>query len=130
MLTLLLAMNLLVEKGDNSRCVSADCFFSSADLNGDDVLTWKEYEVASWIRVEKLSQLSAGRISEQEFRGSACPAASADCARSFHSMFVRLDQDRDGYLTRSEVARISRNLFTKLDQNKDGLISREENRAR
>ncbi len=104
-----------------------------SDLNGDGKVSLSEMQTACRQVVMVADTDSDGRISVREW---------ADAARTLRQrvhdlglrgwkpssddIFVRVDTDRDGYVTADEIDAATIRRFNRRDVNQDGFISRDE----
>ena len=79
--------------------------------------------------MEAIDRNRDGRVSYDEFvnRNGAMPGAAKSRRERWRArLFVRIDRDRDGYITPDEHAQALRRWFARMDADRDGLISAQE----
>ena len=59
-------------------------------------------------------------------QGAHGPHGGAGAAAMADHVFARMDENKDGQVTRQEADQMSQRLFERLDANKDGQVTREE----
>lgn len=79
--------------------------FAKLDKNGDGVVTWEEWKEAdhspqAWERFKSVDLNGDGQITLMEF------LSSKEVATDVNGLFITLDSDRDGCLSRGEVQRM------------------------
>ncbi len=105
--------------------------FRRADQNGDGVLTQREFLGEAGNDANGAVAADASSVTEQRFRdldANRDDRVSRSEWRSDRASFDRLDENRDGYLTRAEMAAPDAAAvdFSSLDTDRNGVISRGE----
>lgn len=85
--------------------------FDRVDVNADGLVTAEE--------LEKGFKKREGRLGKKGYKGSRRVCNSK-------GMFEKVDQNHDGYISKSEAQGSLEEHFTKVDVNGDGLVSRKE----
>lgn len=106
------------------------------DRNADGAVSFAELSAARAGRMEAIDRDRDGRVSYDEFVNRGDDAARSGGAGSGRTsgrrarwrarLFVRIDRNRDGYITPEEHAHALRNWFARMDSDGDGLISAQE----
>jgi Ca2+-binding EF-hand superfamily protein len=96
-------------------------FFGRSDLNRDQIVTLVEARAGALRTFDGFDLDHDGRVTGVE----ASREASAWRSQRFEARFLELDRDRDGRLTREEVAWSPR-LWARLDRDRDGSLTRPE----
>jgi Ca2+-binding EF-hand superfamily protein len=105
--------------------------FRRADHNGDGILTQREFLGEAANDGERTPGDYASSTTDARFLdldGNRDDRVSRSEWRSDRATFDRLDENRDGYLTRAEMAAPSAGVidFSSLDSDRNGVISRGE----
>jgi hypothetical protein len=96
-------------------------FFARSDLNRDQTVTLAEARAAALSLFDSFDRDRDGRVTGLE----ASRGASTWQTQRFEERFLELDRDRDGLLSRGEVA-LSPRRWRQLDRDRDGHLTRPE----
>ena len=117
---------------------------TQADKNGDQKLTKEEFIALSEVWFDALDVDGAGRASQEEFnerfnnllppppglapRGGGVPGGGRGgfATSRFVGLFIALDEDKDGFVTRAEVKQTFEKWFSQWDPAKSGSLDREK----
>jgi Ca2+-binding EF-hand superfamily protein len=92
--------------------------FEKLDTNGDGAVTTAEFEAGALARWTEADTNKDGKVTSDEFKS----------VHEAHEQerFMSKDANGDGVLQRAEVQRMPDAFFAKLDTNKDGSLSKDE----
>lgn len=120
-----LALALPSEASRQARPAHPDpgAVFDQTDANKDGKVTRAEYVAARSARFDTLDKNRDGVVSKADFpRAAANPQAAA----RLDAMIGEADADKDGKVTRAELARAPAPGFDRVDTNKDGVVTKAE----
>ena len=95
--------------------------FDAMDANGDGRISAGEHALAAASMFKAMDADGDGRVTAAEMDAKAAPGALTSAEK-----IAAVDADGDGVLTAREHADASRAMFLTLDRNKDGSVSRTE----
>jgi hypothetical protein len=98
--------------------------FTSADANGDGVITRAEFVAARAANFGKYDRNSDGFIDSADFPKRI--RARNQVGERIDGLIARLDGDRDGRVSRAEFVDGPTAIFDRVDANHDGELSRDE----
>lgn len=97
--------------------------FEQADADKDGKVTQAEYAAARSRHFAQLDHNGDGVVSRADFpRASSRPQIAA----RLDAMIAEADLNKDGQVTREELAKAPMPMFTRADTNKDGAVTQAE----
>lgn len=102
--------------------------FETLDANADGKVTQAEMDAHKTARFTKSDTNGDGKLSPEEMLATANTKAGARMERRVEKMIQRMDTDKDGMLSVTEMQGMSRgkDMFKHLDADNNGAISAEE----
>lgn len=102
----------------------AAAMFDNADANGDGLITRAEFAAARAGRFDKMDRNKDGAISQADLPRMK---RAADKLKPMLDMMInQADANRDGKVTRAEMANAPMPIFDRADTNNDGALDKSE----
>lgn len=103
--------------------------FSSADADGDGLISQDEFKIPDANRFDKMDTDGDGAVTLEEISNKMAEKAAerqaklSDRREKMQKRFAAADQNEDGIITKEEL---KASAFSRIDDNGDGFLSEEE----
>ncbi len=98
--------------------------FDDADADRNGVVTHREFTTARMANFARMDRNRDGAVSQADFRRIA--RIRPDAVERLDGLIAQGDANRDGRLTRAEMAAAPTPVFDRADSNRDGAVDKAE----